>query len=112
MTYRPPPLGPKTLRLSANAEQDFDGIVLHLAKEAGRDVALRFAQHLDDELSTLARLGHAVVSREWISPALRLHVIGNYSVYFRVTDTETHIVRVLHGHRDVDAIVFDGPDPT
>jgi plasmid stabilization system protein ParE len=108
MTYRPPPLGPKTLRLTAAAEQDLDDIVIHLAAEAGRDVALRFASHLDAEFTKLSALGHSV-SREWVSPQLRLHIIGNYCVFFRLTDTETRIVRLLHGHRDMNAIIFEPP---
>ncbi len=36
-------------------------------------------------------------------------MIGDYCIYFRVTPTETIILRFLHGARDTDAIIFD-PD--
>lgn len=111
MAYRPPPLGPKQLRLTAGAEADLDDIIRHIAREADREVAVRFAQRIDDELTKLAHIGHSGVSREWVSPGLRLTTIGDYCVFFRLTPSETIIVRVLHGHRDIDAIIFEPPKP-
>ena len=63
---------------------------------------MRFLQRVDDELIALAELGHSGVSREWISSGLRLHVLGDYCIYFRVTDRETRII----GARDVSAVIF------
>lgn len=59
-------------------------------------------------MQRIADLGHSGVSREWIRPGLRMHVLGSYCIYFRLTGRETHIVRVLHSARDIDIIVFDG----
>lgn len=101
------PLSPKRLHVSDTARADIRDVIRYLATEAGQEVASAFLQRIDHELTTLAELGHSGVSREWISPGLRLHVIGKYSAYFRVTDTETRIVRFLHGARDVDAVVFN-----
>ncbi len=109
MASKPPTLGPKALRLSHAAEADIDQIIDHIADEAGVEIAARFAARIDTELATLADLGHSGVSREWVSPGLRLTTIGVYCVYFRVTRSETLIVRILHGSRDVEAIVFDDP---
>ena len=103
-----PPLSSKRLDISDTARADIRETILHLAEKAGGDVAMRFLQRVDDELIALARLGHRGVSREWISPGLRLHVLGDYCIYFRVqTDRETRIVRFLHGARDVSAIIFE-----
>lgn len=107
MPYRPPPIGTKVLVVTSAARADIDNVLNHIAKEAGDEVALGFADTIDRELSRLAYVGHSGASREWISPGLRLHVIGNYCVYFRVVANETRIVRVVHGHMDVNAIVFD-----
>jgi plasmid stabilization system protein ParE len=38
---------------------------------------------------------------------LRLAVHGRYNIYFRVIDSETIIVRVMHSSRDVTQMQFD-----
>lgn len=107
MPYRPPPLGPKTLIMSSLAEADIDDLLDYLAEEASVETALRFADKIDAEFNRLAAIGHAGVSREGLSPGLRLTLIASYAVYFRVTPNEVKIVRVLHGARDISAIGFD-----
>lgn len=107
MPAKLPPLGPKTLRLTHAADADLDEIIEYIDDEAGPEIATRFADALDAELARLAHLGHGGVSREAVSPGLRLTVFGNYCIYFRLTDKETIIVRVLHGARDITKISFD-----
>lgn len=109
MPYRPPPIGRKHLVVTRPAREDIDSILDYLAREAGVETALRFADTIDSELAKLAYLGHAGVSREQLSPGLRMTLIGSYVVYFRVSLDETFIVRVLHGARDIDAIDFEAP---
>lgn len=101
------PLSPKQLHISDTARADIREVIGYLATEASSEIGTTFLQRIDRELTMLAELGHSGVSREWISPGLRMHVIGNYCVYFRVTDKETRIVRLLHGARDVNAVVFN-----
>lgn len=111
MTPREPPaLGPKRLILTRAAEADIDAIVDFIVGEAGTEIASGFAERIDAELAHLAELGHGGVSREWVSPGLRLTTIGAYCVYFRVSTYETLIVRVLHGSRDASHIGFDGDE--
>lgn len=93
--------------ISDTARGDIQEVIVFLAEQAGPRVAERFLERIDAELSTLAELGHSGVSREWVSPGLRMHVMGNYCIYFRVTGDETHIIRFLNGSRDASAIVFD-----
>lgn len=100
------PLFPKQLQITDTARADIREIIDYLASEADAAVAEAFLRQIDAELTTLAELGHSGVSREWINPGLRLHVIGNYCAYFRVTEDATRIVRVLNGARDVNAVVF------
>jgi toxin ParE1/3/4 len=101
------PLSPKRLVISDTARSDIREVIVYLADQAGIEVAERFLERIDAEFITLAELGHSGVSREWVSPGLRMHVLGDYCIYFRVTDDETRIVRFLNGSRDVNAIVFD-----
>jgi len=42
-----------------------------------------------------------------VRPGLRLAVHGRYNIFFRVTDTETIIVRIVHSARDIKRIKFD-----
>lgn len=100
------PLGRKTLVVSGPARSDIDLCLAHIAGAAGIDIALSFADKIDAELTRLAWLGHSGVSREWFSPGLRLMVMGNYCIYFRVSPTETRIVRFLHGAMDIEAVDF------
>lgn len=110
MPHRPPPLGPKKLLISRSAQADVDDALDYLAREASLRVAMDFADLIGETLARLAALGHAGVSREWLSPGLRMTTVGRRCIYFRVTDTETRIVRVLHGARDVHDIAFFSGD--
>jgi len=38
---------------------------------------------------------------------LRAHFYRDYVLYYRLTDEEVIIVRVVHGARDVRALTFD-----
>ena len=99
------PTRPRFLRkgsiISDAARADIHATIMHLVETAGGDVAARFLQRIDDELSALAdpwpqrRVPRMDQSRP--SPAYS----GDYCIYFRVTYRETRIVRFLHGARDV-----------
>jgi plasmid stabilization system protein ParE len=54
-----------------------------------------------------ALIGHGGVPRDAILAGLRLVIHGRYNIYFRVTDTDTIILRVLHGARDMRRIRFE-----
>jgi plasmid stabilization system protein ParE len=74
--------------------------------------AERYIAGINDHLERIARLGHSGVPRGNMSPGLRLVVHANYNIYFRVTPTETIIVRVLHSARDVRRFSFhEAPAP-
>ncbi len=111
MPYRPPPLGPKHLHVTDPARADIDDALAHLAREAGLQVAMDFADRIDVALFKLAAIGHAGVARDWLSPGLRMTTLARYCIYFRVTPTETRIIRVLHGSRDVSQVNFDDSTP-
>jgi toxin ParE1/3/4 len=73
--------------------------------------AKRFLAKLRSHLEHLALLGHSGVPRNELSPGLCLVVHGNYNIYFRLTPTETIIVRVLHSARDVRRFSFHEDPP-
>ena len=110
MSHRPPPIGPKTLIITKAARADIDDALAHLAQSGGIDIALRFADRIDDELYRLADIGHGGANRDWLAPSLRLTVLGRYSIYFRLTPTETIIIRFLHGSRGLTGMAFPDDD--
>lgn len=103
-------MGSKRLEISAPAEADIDGAIRYLNENAGLDTALRFADKIDDHLQRLAWLGHSGVARDLIAPGLRMMVLGQYCVYFRVDDHRIRVIRFLHSARDIDSISFSDPD--
>lgn len=44
--------------------------------------------------------------REHLAEGLRAHFHRDYALYYRFTDTEVIIVRVVHGARDIRALMF------
>jgi toxin ParE1/3/4 len=58
-----------------------------------------------DELRDFPESG---ARRDHIGPGLRIVVRQNYVVYYKATETEIIAIRVLHGSRDVEAIVGRG----
>jgi toxin ParE1/3/4 len=67
----------------------------------------RFVLRLYAHIDRLAAVGSSGVPRDNVRPGLRLSVHGRYNIYFRVTDAETVIVRVVHSARDVRRLLFD-----
>jgi toxin ParE1/3/4 len=45
--------------------------------------------------------------RDRLAKGLRAHFHRDYVLYYRFTDSEVIIVRVVHGARDVQALTFD-----
>jgi len=45
--------------------------------------------------------------RDYLAKGLRAHFHRDYVLYYRFTDTEVIIVRVVHGARDAEALMFD-----
>lgn len=44
-------------------------------------------------------------ARDYLSSGLRVHFYKDYAFYYRFTETEIIIVRVLHGSRDANALL-------
>jgi toxin ParE1/3/4 len=60
-----------------------------------------------EDLARIADLGVTGVARDWIRPGLRLHIYGKYCAYFRTDDECLTVLRIVHGARDLDTIIFD-----
>jgi len=49
-------------------------------------------------------------ARDHLAPGLRVHFFRDYAFYYRYTDTEVIIIRVLHGARDAHALLASEDD--
>ena len=93
-------------RLTRDAESDLDDIWRYIAEETG---VPETAQHLIesitdrfDSLSVHPRMGRV---RPDLRRGLRSHPVGNYLIFYRLVATDVLILRVLHGRRDVGAVL-------
>lgn len=48
-------------------------------------------------------------ARDTLAPGLRVTFEGRYAIYYRFTESELAIVRVLHGARDLTALANRDP---
>jgi toxin ParE1/3/4 len=87
-------------RIARQAYADVDEIAAFIQ----RDNPVR-AQSFTDELSH--RIGQCVErplsfpARDDLAPGLRVALHGNYLILFRIEDGVVHVIRVLHGGRDI-----------
>lgn len=92
-------------RLSIPALRDLREISRHIAADSPTR-ALRLAKNL---LSKCDSLGHDPVigrTRDDLDIGLRGFPVGDYLIFYKATDIQVEIVRILHGARDLPAI-FD-----
>ena len=96
----------RTLIITEAAKADLDEIYDFIALDS-EIAADRFVTDLVADLHRIALLGVTGAARDWIRPGLRLHVFGKYCAYFRADKHDLTVIRIVHGARDVDTIIFD-----
>ena len=89
------------------AEQDLDEALSYL-DERSPAAADRLATGIDDACQRLATQPGVGRMRDDLSPGLRTVVVEKYLIFFRVTDDEVIVVRILHAARDQGAIDWAG----
>ena len=86
------------------AETDVAEILEYL-EERSPQAAELLAKAIDDRCSLLSQLPLMGRTREELAPGLRSVVVEPYVLFYRVTATAVEILRILHGSRDIDAIM-------
>ncbi len=66
-----------------------------------------FAALIDSKLQALARQPNMGRSRSELATDLRSFVVGRYVIFYVPHSEGVEIVRVLHGARDIEAILQD-----
>jgi toxin ParE1/3/4 len=95
-------------RLSPEAETELDDIWIYIARQSGSvDIASRAVENIAERFWLLARHPHLGRRRDHdLRPGLRSFPADNYVIFYRIVDDEVVLIlHVLHGSRDVPALL-------
>lgn len=93
------------------ADRDLEQTVVYLLEEAGEDAALRFVDAVDETFALLEEqpdIGRVYLPQD---PRLqdvrtwRVHRFDRYLVFYRVLEDVVRVERVLHGSRNLWAVL-------
>ena len=88
------------LGISPLAEQDIEAIGDFIAQD-NPVRALTFTEELFQQCLLIAERPEIYRQRPELGHSLRSCAYGRYVIFFRVSDTEVRIERLLHGSRDI-----------
>ncbi|TRC78798.1 type II toxin-antitoxin system RelE/ParE family toxin [Mesorhizobium sp. WSM4307] len=83
-------------------EDDLIAIWLHVARD-NEAAADRLLDRFEARWQQLASFPSSGAPRDDIGPGIRHLVVGEYLTLYRVGDDAIEILRVLHGHRNIEA---------
>lgn len=90
---------------SPKSRQDLLDIGDYIAK-GNRANARRFIGKLMEQCKRIGNAPLGYAGREDLAPGLRMAALDRYVVFFRVIDSTVRIERVLHGARDLPAVLY------
>lgn len=108
-------MNPKPVVPRALAAQDVEDAIAFYLKQDARQAALAFIDALEDAYAVIGRhpgIGSARYATELQVPGLRSWSLPRfpYVIFYVERASHVDVWRVLHGHRDIPALVED-PDP-
>ncbi len=89
---------------SPKSRQDLLDIGDHIAKDS-RANALAFVGKLQAQCQRIGNAPLGYASRDDLAPGLRMAALGRYVIFFRVIDNVVRIERVIHGARNLPAVM-------
>jgi toxin ParE1/3/4 len=97
------------LRVTAAADRDLLEIFDYIADASGSaETARRFTSAIEAQCRQLARLpGTLGRARPELRPDIRSAPFKGYMIFFRYLDDVFEVVRIIEGHRDIDALFAD-----
>ncbi|TRZ64795.1 MAG: type II toxin-antitoxin system RelE/ParE family toxin [Rhodocyclaceae bacterium] len=93
-----------SVTFSPKSRQDLLVIGDYIAKDS-RANARRFVAKLIEQCQRIGRAPQGYAGREDLAPGLRMAALGRYVIFFRVLDGTVRIERVLHGARNLPAVL-------
>jgi toxin ParE1/3/4 len=101
--------------LGKRASQDIDDAIAYYLDEGGEHVALGFVDALQDAYALLGKhpaIGTSRYAHELSIPGLRSWALPRFPYTILYLDHESHVdvVRVLHSHRDIPAVMRESPE--
>ena len=88
----------RRFELSPDAINDLTAIYNYVA-EQNPSAALKLLNDIETKIKEMARSGISGVSRNWVRPGLRAMPFRGRCIYFRVTDSNLYVLRVVHGRQ-------------
>ena len=95
---------------SPKSRQDLLDIGDYIAKDS-RANARRFVGKLVEQCKRIGNAPLGYAGREDLAPGLRMAALGRYVVFFRMIDGAVRIERVLHGSRNLPAVLESNRKP-
>jgi len=89
---------------SPKSRQDLLDIGDYIAKDS-RANARRFVGKLIQQCNRIGNAPWGYPGREDLAPGLRMAALGSYVIFFSVSDSKVRIERVLHGARNLPAVL-------
>ena len=95
----------KRVLWAPKSKQDLQDVWRYFARVASPDIADRLLREIEqagERLADQALMGRA---RDEVMPGLRTVLVNPYTVFYRATDANVEIVRVLHERRNVGEVI-------
>jgi toxin ParE1/3/4 len=90
----------RKIHVQALAESDLIGIWQYSFEEWGEAQADKYLDELDSGIQSLAGNPELGIKRDYVRNGYRVLYVGSHAVYYTVTPTMIHVIRVLHGSMD------------
>jgi toxin ParE1/3/4 len=95
-------------RVAPQAETDLEEIAYYVFRESGSiEIADRLIDSITDRFALLGKYPHAGRRRDDLRQGLRGFPVGRYVILYRVDDDDALILRVVHGRRDLEALLLE-----
>jgi antitoxin ParD1/3/4/toxin ParE1/3/4 len=95
--------------LTPAADLDIEEIWQYVAGVSGNEAADRVESDLHDAMALIAGspgIGHT--RPDLADESLRIHTVHSYLIVYRPETSPIHVVRVIHGARDVESVLGPG----
>jgi len=90
----------RALRITVPASQDLEEISDYFLRKS-IDAGDRFITTFSQQCQHIAQFPYIGKSYDFIKPGLRGLLVMGYIVFYRVSDTDIEILRVVSGYRDL-----------